>query len=101
MRAMANNCCLVQSMTVHPVEQPRARSASLRPDCARIRIRAQSCAAILDRGADLRQILGGTIEPQLTSTFHEFHATSKTSTPRRNRGPRSGLNRAGSRNVET
>ena len=27
-------------------------------DCAHIRIRAQSCAAILDRGADLRQILG-------------------------------------------
>jgi hypothetical protein len=28
-----------------------------RPDCAHIRIRAQPCAAILDMGADLRQIL--------------------------------------------
>ena len=31
---------------------------ALQVDCARIRIRAQSCAAILDRGAGLRQILG-------------------------------------------
>ena len=29
-----------------------------RPDCAHIRIWAQNCAAILDMGAELRQILG-------------------------------------------
>ena len=30
----------------------------IRPVCARIRISAQTCAAILDMGAGLRQILG-------------------------------------------
>ena len=33
-------------------------AARIRPDCARIRIWAQACAAILDMGAGLRQILG-------------------------------------------
>ena len=56
MRAMAKNCCFIQCMGVQPVEQPRARPASLQSACARIRIAAQSCAAILDMGADLRHI---------------------------------------------
>ena len=58
MRAMANNCCFIRCMAVHQVQQPRTRRASLPPDCARIRIWAQSCAAILVMGADLLQILG-------------------------------------------